>query len=221
MRPPTYIACAYCTPDYLELAKHMRSSLEKFSIPLFLKEIADQGTWEKNTLIKPSIILECLNQHHDKDVLYIDTDAVMVKRPDLLDHITTDIALYVNAHKGKRGLLSFRANSGTVFIRNTAMSRKFLQIWIDKQASANRFTVDQDTLSQAIAACSGLTITTLPKSYYKIFDQQSDDTVIEHFQASRKKTRARKSVKKTERFFYYIAAGVGLTAAFSALAATL
>lgn len=63
-------------------------------------------------------------------------------------------------------------------------------------SGGNLLQVDQDSFEQAMESNRTLNVVPLPESYVKIFDRAGDDPVIEHFQASRKRVKLQRFLKK-------------------------
>ena len=160
------------------------------------KEVEDAGYWEANTRIKPHFILECLQRFPDKNVLYLDADA-LVKRPlDYFNNITADVSFYKT--KGMVGM-SHDYLASTMFFRNTHNTTSLVKQWIAEQISGKRTQVDQDSLDMAMDKLSAtVTIEPLNPGYIKIFDKDYDgDIYIEQYQASRGQTKLKRQNIRT------------------------
>ena len=173
-----YKVVAYYTPDYSEVVNQLRASLELFNLDYKIQEIPDFGAWELNCGHKPFFLRQMI-ETTDKDIVYVDADAILRHEPVLFDAIEGDFAAHL--YRGKEIL------SGTLFIKNNEAGRKILDAWCKKQLE-NPLAWDQKNLQAVLGD-----FVNLPASYCKIFDKMPDTVpVIEHFQFSRKVKRRKR-----------------------------
>lgn len=186
-----FLVCCFYTASYRDHALSLKQSLDNFNLNYYFKEVEDAGYWEANTRIKPHFILECLQQFPDKNVLYLDADALVKKPLDYFNHINADVAFYKT--KGMPGM-SHDYLASTMFFSNTTNTVHFVKQWIAEQVGGKRTQVDQDSLDTAMDKLSGtLTVEALNPGYIKIFDKDYDgDVYIEQYQASRGQTKLKR-----------------------------
>lgn len=195
----SFLVCCFYTDSYRDHALALKQSLEDFNVNYHFKEVEDAGYWEANTRTKPHFILECLQQFPDKDVLYLDADALVKKPLDYFNHIRADVAFYKT--KGMPGM-SHDYLASTMFFKNTATTISLVQQWIAEQVDGKRTQVDQDSLDTAMDKLGHtLTVEPLNPGYIKIFDKDYDgDVYIEQYQASRSHTKLkRKNIRTRNR----------------------
>ncbi|WP_350557861.1 putative nucleotide-diphospho-sugar transferase [Psychrobacter sp. CAL346-MNA-CIBAN-0220] len=187
----SFIICCFYTDSYRNHALSLRQSLDDFGLSYYLKEVDDAGYWEANTRIKPHFILECLQQFPDKNVLYLDADALVKKPLDYFNNINADVAFYKT--KGMPGM-SHDYLASTMFFNNTANTVSLVEQWITEQIEGKRTQVDQDSLDVAMNKLADkLTVEPLNPGYIKIFDKDYDgDVYIEQYQASRGHTKLKR-----------------------------
>lgn len=192
----SFVVCCFYTDSYRDHALSLKQSLDAFDLNYYFKEVADAGYWEANTRIKPHFILECLEQFPDKDVLYLDADALVKKPLDYFNHITADVAFYKT--KGMPGM-SHDYLASTMFFSNTPNTIKLVKQWIAEQVDGKRTQVDQDSLDVAMDKLGdNLTVEALNPGYIKIFDKDYDGEVyIEQYQASRGQTKLKRQNIRT------------------------
>lgn len=208
----SYVACAFYTPNYLPQILSLKRSLEAHGISHFFKRYDRLPTWEQNTRLKPVFVEYCLCKFPDKDVLYLDADAVVRKPLDFFNDLKSDVSLLIRPQK--QGNLHFlRISAGTVFVRNTEGGRRFANLWKSAESSCSRLMLDEDMVYLAFEKLAGVSIAVLPPTYYKIFDRPGSDPVIEHFQASRGQFKWRRVIRKARRVAR--AAAIALTVAAS------
>lgn len=202
----SYVVCAFYTPNYLEQITSLKRSLEAQGINHFLKRYERAATWEATTRLKPVFVDYCIKKFTDKDILYLDADAVVRKPLDFFDGLQADISLLF--HPTKVGSTHYlRISAGTVFIRNTEGGRRFAHLWKDAEQYCKPLTVDEDMIYMAFGDMAGVSVAVLPPTYYKIFDKPGSEPVIEHFQASRQQFKWRRLIRRMRRIGL-IAAGV-------------
>jgi hypothetical protein len=193
-----YVACAFYTSSYLPQVLSLKASLEAHGVNHYFKLYERAATWEATTRLKAVFVDHCLKKFPDKDVLYVDADAVMRQLPAFLDTVNTDLALLFHPKKSQRSP-SMRISLGTFFIRNTPGGRRFAELWAAQEANAEYLTCDDDMIINVFDELVGVSMTVLPQTYYKIFDKPGEEPVFEHFQASRGQFKWRRVIKKAKR----------------------
>ena len=204
----SYIACAFYTPNYLEQVLSLKASLEKLGINHYFKRYDRLATWEATTRLKPVFVHHALAKHPDKDILYLDADAVVRRPLEFFDTVNSDISILFH-HTRAGGTNYLRISAGTVFIRNTDGGRKFAGLWKNAEEKCGPLTLDEDMIYMAFTDMAGVSVTVLPPAYVKIFDKPGEQPVIEHFQASRSQFKWRRLIRKGKRVGL-IAGGIAL-----------
>ena len=180
IRDNTPLICAFYTEGtpYEEIILKLEESLIALGLRYKIKGYASRGSWVANCAIKPEFLLNCLTDH-DGDILYVDADAIIHKRPEIV--CGPSIGIYYKPHRnGERELLS-----GTIFLKQGAIS--LVEDWVNEQRT-HPGKWDQKTL-QTVLNRSNMTPYHLPQGYCKIFDAKwevEQELFIEHHQASRK-----------------------------------
>ncbi|MBD7948632.1 MULTISPECIES: hypothetical protein [Psychrobacter] len=189
--PDSFIVCCFYTDSYRSHALNLKQSLDEFNLNYYFKEVEDAGYWEANTRIKPHFILECLKKFPNKNILYLDADALVKKPLGYFNTITADVAFYET--KGLPGM-SHDYLASTMFFSNTANTMVLVEQWITEQVDGKQTQVDQDSLDVAMEKLGDtLTVEALNPGYIKIFDKDYDgDIYIEQYQASRGHTKLKR-----------------------------
>jgi len=178
-----FIVVSYYTKNtsYQLSAEKLECSLQKLGIEHDIQGIDNFGNWNKNTQYKAIFILEMLDKYQDKNIVFIDADAVVHLYPDLFDVLDVDFAVHY-----------FRGNqlaSGTLFFKNNAICRELVKAWIERN-NYNPSNLEQKNLEDIIDEVwhYKITLFDLPPEYCTIFDMSPDvkQPIIEHFQLSRK-----------------------------------
>ncbi len=187
-----FIVCAFYTDGYAREADALKTSLEAYGIPYDMRRFESRGVWEANTRIKPEFLQDCLIQHSDKDLVYIDADAVVRAPLILFETFDADLGVFIAPSNGD---FSHRYLTGTLYLRNVPAVRAFVGSWINAQAGMV-LGVDQDSFTTAMIQHPELTVHPLPAAYVKIYDRGDEAPVIEHFQASRSRVKLQRILKK-------------------------
>jgi len=206
-----YVVCAFYTDNYLPRALALKASLDAHRINYYLERYEHQGSWEATTRMKPLFIARCLARFPNLDIVYVDADAIIRQPLTFIDQITSDVGLWLHPRQ-KQGRWYLRITASVVYVRNNDAGRHFAKCWANPKAATGRLTVDEDMLQSAFGEFEGLSITVLPASYVKIFDENKRIAVIEHFQASRGEFNWRRAIRKSRQWATVvgIAAGVAL-----------
>lgn len=177
-----FIVLSYYTKntEYERSVRTLRESLIRFDLPYFIEGIDSLGTWDKNTRYKAKMIRKMMDWYQDKDIVFVDCDAMMLSYPGLFHAIDEDMA--VHYFKG------YQLASGTLFFKNNDMARAVIDSWI-RRNDEDRSKLEQQNLQDAVEEYKrkGLKILNLPPHYCKIFDLMPmiEHPVIEHYQLSR------------------------------------
>lgn len=210
----SFIVCCFYTESYHEHAMRLKSSLDKFSLSYYFSQVEDAGYWEANTRLKPHFVMECLNKFPEKDVLYLDADAIVKQPIDYFNNVTADVAFYKT--KGMPGM-SHDYLASTMFFKNTEPTKALVQQWITEQVDGKNTQVDQDSLDQAMIKFENkISVEPLPAGYIKIFDKDYEGEIyIEQYQASRSQTKLRRQkIRQRNRVVGVVLLGAVLVATY-------
>ncbi|MFA5754517.1 MAG: hypothetical protein WC905_04155 [Patescibacteria group bacterium] len=209
------LVVGYYTPDknYEKLANNMKDSVERFGVPC---EIQERGSWAKPNMPKPLpwvlncsqcsfFIREMREKYPDRNLLYLDADAEMVRRPALfLDGVPDfDFAAPFLFNRYVKNQLS----SNTLYFSTAPTATALLDAWVRLQEERNAILLgggypkpyaaawDQKTLQDVMATIPKLRWAQLPYIYGKLSltpkgeelmpGIDPNDVVIMQYQASR------------------------------------
>lgn len=173
----------------------LEASLIKFNLPYKFFAYKPTGTWRGNLNYKSETILKAFDLFPDKDIVFLDADAIVRKHPILFDELSGkhkyDLAAHYFRYKPQSGDQD-ELLSGTLWIQNGSMGKKLIQRW--HEIGLNHPEIrHQKCLKLAIqqlqAEGEDIKVYRSPFEYTCIFDypaRQGKEVVIEHFQASRK-----------------------------------
>ena len=171
-----FIVASYYTIDtpYEREVQRLATSLIHHKLEFDIQGYKSKGSWIANVGLKPIFIFDMLLKHN-KDVLFLDADAVVQQSLSLFRDFDADIGVH---YKDGRELLS-----GTIFVKNSSKAKKVIEDWCVEQRQ-NPDTWDQKNLARVLLR-SDVDVYNLPESYTHIFDLPGE-AVIQHNQASRR-----------------------------------
>ena len=187
---PTIISYYTEGTGYEREVENLIASCQKLNLPHQIDSIPSMGSWEKNCCYKPRYILEKLNEL-TSPVLWLDADAVVVKKPTLFESLTADIALRVVESLPNES--PSKMISGTVYVNHTTKAMTILKEW-DAECQRLLTTRETEVWDQValrnVLLNSDVIVYPLPRAYYMIYDTMttqmgSDEAIIIHYQASR------------------------------------
>lgn len=184
------------TPYKEVCESYFKPSVEKWDLKHHIYVVKDRGSWNSNTRYKAKLILKALNKYKE-DVVFLDSDAEIVKYPKLLFNIPReyDIALHfldwMKMWRNQDGHSQRELLSGTMFIRYSEKNIKLVKQWIQKD-DISKETKEQKNFEQLVLNNPRYNIYDLPASYCAI--KKRDGSISEyvrtphiiHHQASRK-----------------------------------
>ena len=178
------------TPYEKEAQKTIRSCVALGLNHDFLG-ISNLGSWQANTRYKAQFMIDMLDKHKGKKLLYVDCDAIIRSVPSLFANYNCDVAVRYQDFRWRKN----ECLSGTIYMENNIKTRKLCEIWLNTNISEGKDagTFEQWNLGSAIQEMiktDGLNFKNLPPEYTFIFDTMKQiypdiKPVIEHFQASR------------------------------------
>ncbi len=183
------------TPYKEVCESYFKPSVEKWGIKHNIYVVKDLLTWNKNTRYKAKIILEALNKY-EEDVVFLDSDAEILKYPKLLFNIPKeyDIALHkldwYLMWREQEGNPQRELLSGTMFIRYSEKNIKLVKQWIQKD-EISKETKEQKNFEELVLNNPKYNIYNLPASYCAIIKRDNTvpeyvgEPIILHHQASR------------------------------------
>jgi tetratricopeptide (TPR) repeat protein len=184
-----YVSLFTSDTPYEEEVKILKASLDKFGLPYEIMGIRNQGSWEKNTQMKPQVIKAVLDKYN-KDVIWIDADAEVLDIPDFFYHVDCDISFHTLKEWNEK-------MTGTMYLKNSLATREVLNKWIQLNETNN--IPDAMNFQKIMETQENIKVTDLPVEYIHVADipfLQCEKPIIVHHQASR---RFKESVKISEK----------------------
>jgi hypothetical protein len=187
-KAPLFIG--FHTPDrnYPQYAQQMKASVESHGFECIVEErpsylsvgLPEPGTWVLNTSIKPFFIRDMRVRYPDRDLIYLDADAVMQHPPSLLLR-EQGFDFAAPFYEGR--MKCWDICSCVLFFRATPAADTLLDIWCQEQkkridgmlkghlAHRWRWCWDEKTLTDVLPLVPGLVWTHLPWTYAKVSDR--------------------------------------------------
>lgn len=180
---------------YEKEVENLIASCKRFGLETSIDGVDSFGSWELNCAFKPFFLHQKL-QELNKKLLWVDADAVFVRKPALLEEFSADFAVRINEdldddHPSK-------VMSGTIFVNATPRAQELLRRWAEacvKELMREDRTEEfwEQTALRDILLSKDLKadVRSLPLSYVKIPGHPLDEhnilePIIEHHQASRR-----------------------------------
>jgi hypothetical protein len=185
------------TPYQKVVHDYLMKTVTKLKLPSDIRGILSQGSWQRNTLFKATFVRQMLEAHPDKNIVFLDADAEVLKYPELFDKISEEYPIAVhyldrdkwyNRDAGEAKELL----SGTLFVQNNPEARRIVEIW--EHACSSHKMVWEQYLLHATVEQEKVKIYELPVEYAWIKSMPNGDApyvkpdgpiVIQHNQVSR------------------------------------
>lgn len=193
-RQSNFIIVAYYTINtpYEQEANKLKASLDKLNVSYDIVGVKNLGNWQANTRFKARFMQDMLDKHKGKNLVYVDSDAVIHQYPSLFDNYPYDIAVRWQDFRWRKN----ECLSGTIFMANNQATRELCKRWegVNVSEGPSAKTFEQWNLGKVIEDMrreGKVKDSNLPPEYTMIFDSMramypNINPVIEHFQASRK-----------------------------------
>lgn len=192
-----YVIVSFYTlgTSYAKEIRGLERSLQEFRIPHHFFAFEPTGTWRGNLNFKSACILKAFGLFPGKDIVFLDSDAIVRRHPALFDELSAKHEYDLSAHFFKYDPKSGDADellSGTLWIQNNAAGRFLVERWhaIGLQHPELRHQMCLKVAVEALAREGRpVRVNRHPFAYTCIFDYQAAQDVvpiIEHFQASRR-----------------------------------
>jgi len=168
-----------------EIMERLVPSLERHNLSFDVVGIESKGSWNLNIYQKAYVIGGMLKKHHDKNIVWLDADAEVVRYPELFDTTDCDFGFHYRFNR--------KLSSGTMFFRNNGRVSDLIEHWIKtiERHPEYGLKTEQELLLEVLPEHPDLKIGHFPLEYSMIFDgEQVDDPVVVHHQASRRFKKA-------------------------------
>ena len=194
-----FIITSYYTLDtpYQQVAHdYLMPSVHKFNLESDIRGISSLGSWQANTSYKSQFILWML-EHHKKNVVFLDADAIINSYPQLFHEIPEEYN--IAAHTLDRNLwynreylnTRYELLTGTAFFRYSGKTLEIVKKWVDECKRTPQ--IWEQKILENIIKNDDVNIFPLPISYCYIFSLpdnsppivKCENPIIVHMQKSR------------------------------------
>jgi hypothetical protein len=180
------IVTYFTDQKYADYARALLESAAALGLEAVAVKRPDLGAWKKNLSHKPEVILTAMQAMIEDDILFVDSDARMIRAPLLaLEPGDSEILVYYP--------MADRPAGGTIFARNMPPVRSVIARWSTIMAENPSRSIpgmawDEACLYDALkeARRAGRRVASFPPSYCWIERRMRSayptvDPVIEHY----------------------------------------
>ena len=182
---PRIIAYYTKNTPYEKEVESLRLSVQALGLEHDIVGIPSLGKWELNCARKASFIIDELSKFPGEPLLYVDADAVFLKRPYFFETLKDKSHVYIRKKKSGFDELI----SATIYLPGNSESMRLMQAWQLEQANLPEVW-DQKVLQLVLDnKDNGFAYERLPHEYCHLFDDRIhliDNPVIVQNQASRR-----------------------------------
>ena len=194
----SWLVCGWFTPDYEHWARQLAVSLDTVGAPYHLRAVDKSArSWEGETMRKPFMIKQALEQFPDRTIVFVDVDC-RVLRPlhTVIENMRADVAAFVSAKRARRGKdgALIKVRSGAMLFSPTQGAKNFVDAWIKSGGECGPFDVDQTSLMIAMGRVVDSSFQFLPVECCATVGDRCENPFILHDHASRDKSKVPKLV---------------------------
>lgn len=151
----SWIVCGWYTPDYEHWFRKLELSLIEHGAPYDFQAVPKiAGGWERNTCRKAGFVLDALDRHPGKTVIFLDVDCVVTGSLGPLADLPCDIALNFAVLRKKRRI-NLVPLTGHIVINQTPKARALMEAWARASDDPEFGLQDQETLTLAMGEVDG------------------------------------------------------------------
>jgi len=161
---------AYYTNGYYErvYSTYLKPSCEKVGLEIHCFKERNLHDWGLNTRLKATVLLKALDTFSE-DIVYIDSDATLLKYPTLFETIdpSYDLAIHYfdwwRHWRGIEGMKERELYNAVIMLRNNDKIRSFLNMWIKENTTTQCF--EQKVMDKVLQKCPNIKVFDLPIEY--------------------------------------------------------
>ncbi len=173
----------YATPEFIESLGHWLATVQGHGLDYHYEKIKDRGSWRVNCAYRGDWIYDRAQEFKDDyDAnVWIDADGLVLKYPQLLFDLTTDVAWHSTKGSPMAGTMFFRLNNdGLRFL-------ELLRKW-SSRLDGKRPILLEAALVSAYDECAA-SHTELPKEYCCFYREVPgmEELVIAHFRDGKRR----------------------------------
>jgi len=177
-----FVFVSFYTYDngYKKYADRLIDSLNKFNLSYYILEIhTNNYSWEELTKLKPVLLLNTMKLFPEKNICWIDSDAVLNKYPNLLNKIDKNIAISCRNNLYKNNNCN-KPWSCFIYFKNNLFSKNFINDWLKnfKDNGADQYPIAEIINNKYLEDIEMLPNSFITKNYHK--EKLKDATIIEY-----------------------------------------
>lgn len=154
------IIVSYFTNEVYEAAaSKLASSIRLLRLDYEIEQVNGFATWKDAVLHKPTFMKKKLLAHPDRDVIWVDADALVLSYPEFLMVEEPDFDISYYADQWGKDVFG-----GTVFYRNAPVVHAFVDEWAE-ECKKEPALLDERSLDRAIKRCKDIVFKVLPPEY--------------------------------------------------------
>jgi hypothetical protein len=153
------IVSYFTNETYEAAANKLASSVQLLRLDHEIEHVPGLGTWKEAVLHKPLFIKKKLLAHPDRDIVWVDADAIVLSYPEFLmvENPDFDLSYYMDPW-GKDVF------GGTVFYRNTPAVHSLVDEWAE-ECKNDPLLLDERSLDRAVRRRKDIVLKALPVEY--------------------------------------------------------
>jgi hypothetical protein len=134
--PRGWLVCGWFTPDYRPLAQTLADQLSAHGAPHHILATEKTGSWSRQILRKPTMVLRAMREHPNETIVFMDVDCLV--RGPLDDAVKTSADLTCSLFvKRRRGRQRNDLSSRVIVVRPTPGARQLVEHWALQCQEAN------------------------------------------------------------------------------------
>ncbi len=190
---PLVVSFFTVDPIYKKEAAEFVKTLKAFDIEYDIRGLKPSTTWRLNSNMKWPFILDMMEKHKGRNIVWMDVDSRIRKYPIKLKEIDCELALHFidwKKYPDVKGVPRdcLQAACGVVYIKNIEKMHSFMNEFLmlrEKSPLVPDAVIMKDFVKQI---GKKVDVFNLPASYCQIYDLMMEEVhpVIEQMQASRK-----------------------------------
>ena len=165
MMKQNFVICTFYTPGYIQFLSAWENRVKATGYEYHIELMEDRGKWSLNDCIKPEFIKSMMLKYPDKNIVWVDIDGQIVKKPVLFESIGNDIDMaghrlilapyewkYIQEKYTYQKMWGSRlVLGGTLMLGNTDRAHRLVDMWMEScQNDPDRQTGDQDNLNELL-----------------------------------------------------------------------
>ena len=164
-----WLIVGFFTRNYRPLSERFAESLQQQNLPHHLFAVERIGDWSRETMRKPSVVLDAMRAYPSRTVILMDVDCLVNGSLDELVEASrnADFSCYASVRiKGhRRSSLRFSLSSRVMVIRPTPGAERMMREWEKVCRERPDLNGDERALVMAFARANGVNFSPMSEKY--------------------------------------------------------